>query len=236
MRSRLSGVLLSTAFAAAFLAGTAHAVTVDSSNTMTDSVLTNRIADGGLNGFTSGSFGWKATFSNGDRGGRAIFNFKNDTGSIQNITVALDAALSGLRGKFKRGIKVKWAGSNLSMRLKAGKLGSISMQKQFAIDETAQLIVKFGKVFATPGSTIGLDVKVTLPGSTSVPVIPPTVPATPPTVPTEPPPPVIVIEPPAVTVPPVPAAVPLPAAGLLLLTALGTGGLLASRRRPLVSA
>lgn len=249
MRNRLDALLISAVLAAALSAGSAQAVTIDTANNLADGVLSNHAADGPLYGFSGASpFSWSATFVRGDKRGRAIFAFQNNTSTLQSITVTIQAFLNGVRGKFKRGVKATWIGSSIAARLKGGQVGGVSMEKQFAAGETASLLVKFGKAKIKLGSSLGLNVSVTGPGLSAPAVVDGGSNAAPggePPVGEKPSgePPLVGIETPIVTLPdPGPpdtgtdgrvaqSAVPLPASWLLMLTALVGGGLLAVRSR-----
>lgn len=160
MYKLLSKVAASTATATMLVFGgvvSSGAVSVDASSTITDSDLTNAIADDGAFDIVSGPYSFLATFVRTDQAGQIVFEISNTGPTTQTVELAVNS-IDQRFGSFLGGLTVGWDGAG-SQSVAEGLSTSFTIATTIAAGASDFVRIAYGNLSAnTIRATIDLDV------------------------------------------------------------------------------
>ena len=143
MKSLVAGLALGSALAVSMVS-TANAVTLNPGNTITDPILSNSAADGGVSDLQLGPYFFGAAFQSADAAGKAIFKFKNTLSTTTDIAVAIGTILQGSGGFFTGGVTVKWLEGGALQSVAQGVTGVYNISQTLLAGQVGTLKIIFG--------------------------------------------------------------------------------------------
>jgi hypothetical protein len=141
----------------------AHAVSLNPLNTITDPNLNNMTADGPVYNLSASPYFWGAAFETPDSAGTAVFNFLNNTSDASVLTLAIGTVLQGFGGYFTGGVTASWLGGQ-SVTIPEGDhidgTGKFNISTLLGMGQIGTLIIQFGDPVGLGASAPGIQLQV----------------------------------------------------------------------------